>query len=103
MRIEKMGTGSLPATPTTAVCAGDTAPDPRGLHTCACVFLQISSVLDMEAVTFKKLVKGHAYSVTGAKQVVTWIGPALQGSPASWPILTSLEPVESCGRCLFPL
>lgn len=23
----------------------------------------------MEAVTFKKLVKGHAYSVTGAKQV----------------------------------
>lgn len=31
--------------------------------------LQISSVLDMEAVTFKKLVKGHAYSVTGAKQV----------------------------------
>uniref|UniRef100_G3UET3 Calpain-1 catalytic subunit n=1 Tax=Loxodonta africana TaxID=9785 RepID=G3UET3_LOXAF len=29
----------------------------------------ISSVLDMEAVTFKKLGKGHAYSVTGAKQV----------------------------------
>lgn len=23
----------------------------------------------MEAVTFKKLVKGHAYSVTGARQV----------------------------------
>ncbi|XP_019467185.1 calpain-1 catalytic subunit-like [Meleagris gallopavo] len=23
----------------------------------------------MEAVTFKKLVKGHAYSVTGAKQI----------------------------------
>ncbi|CAD7670086.1 unnamed protein product [Nyctereutes procyonoides] len=33
------------------------------------VSLQISSVLDMEAITFKKLVKGHAYSVTGAKQV----------------------------------
>uniref|UniRef100_A0A8C8YJ58 Calpain-1 catalytic subunit n=1 Tax=Prolemur simus TaxID=1328070 RepID=A0A8C8YJ58_PROSS len=31
--------------------------------------IDISSVLDMEAVTFKKLVKGHAYSVTGAKQV----------------------------------
>lgn len=39
------------------------------------VFLQISSVLDMEAVTFKKLVKGHAYSVTGAKQVQPWVGP----------------------------
>lgn len=26
----------------------------------------------MEAVTFKKLVKGHAYSVTGAKQVRLW-------------------------------
>ncbi|XP_006265030.1 calpain-1 catalytic subunit [Alligator mississippiensis] len=31
--------------------------------------IDISSVLDMESVTFKKLVKGHAYSVTGAKQV----------------------------------
>uniref|UniRef100_A0A8C5K8A0 Calpain-1 catalytic subunit n=1 Tax=Jaculus jaculus TaxID=51337 RepID=A0A8C5K8A0_JACJA len=31
--------------------------------------IDISSVLDMEAVTFKKLVKGHAYSVTGARQV----------------------------------
>ncbi|XP_065793781.1 calpain-1 catalytic subunit [Muntiacus reevesi] len=31
--------------------------------------IDISSILDMEAVTFKKLVKGHAYSVTGAKQV----------------------------------
>ncbi|NXT94589.1 CAN1 protein, partial [Anhinga rufa] len=31
--------------------------------------IDITSVFDMEAVTFKKLVKGHAYSVTGAKQV----------------------------------
>uniref|UniRef100_A0ABI7ZXS7 Calpain-1 catalytic subunit n=1 Tax=Felis catus TaxID=9685 RepID=A0ABI7ZXS7_FELCA len=31
--------------------------------------IDITSVLDMEAITFKKLVKGHAYSVTGAKQV----------------------------------
>ncbi|KAK2499461.1 hypothetical protein MC885_019129, partial [Smutsia gigantea] len=31
--------------------------------------IDISSILDMEAITFKKLVKGHAYSVTGAKQV----------------------------------
>lgn len=31
----------------------------------------------MEAVTFKKLVKGHAYSVTGAKQVR---GDAILGS-----------------------
>lgn len=33
-----------------------------------CVF-QITSAFDMEAVTFKKLVKGHAYSVTALKQV----------------------------------
>lgn len=45
--------------------------------TTARVFLQISSVLDMEAVTFKKLVKGHAYSVTGAQQVP--MGPSGQG------------------------
>ncbi|KAJ8392428.1 hypothetical protein AAFF_G00075530 [Aldrovandia affinis] len=31
--------------------------------------IDISSAFDMEAVTFKKLVKGHAYSVTGLKQV----------------------------------
>ncbi|XP_037546072.1 calpain-1 catalytic subunit-like [Nematolebias whitei] len=31
--------------------------------------IDISSALDMEAVTFKKLVKGHAYSVTGLRQV----------------------------------
>uniref|UniRef100_A0A674I406 Calpain-1 catalytic subunit n=1 Tax=Terrapene triunguis TaxID=2587831 RepID=A0A674I406_9SAUR len=31
--------------------------------------IDITSALDMEAVTFKKLVKGHAYSVTGAKQI----------------------------------
>ena len=30
---------------------------------------QITSAFDMEAVTFKKLVIGHAYSVTGLKQV----------------------------------
>uniref|UniRef100_A0A8C6S9N4 Calpain 1, (mu/I) large subunit a n=1 Tax=Neogobius melanostomus TaxID=47308 RepID=A0A8C6S9N4_9GOBI len=29
----------------------------------------ITSAFDMEAVTFKKLVKGHAYSVTGLKEV----------------------------------
>lgn len=31
--------------------------------------MQITSAFDMEAVTFKKLVKGHAYSVTGLKEV----------------------------------
>ncbi|KAM8971318.1 calpain-1 catalytic subunit-like isoform 1-T1 [Sarcophilus harrisii] len=31
--------------------------------------IDITSAFDMEAVTFKKLVKGHAYSVTGAQQV----------------------------------
>lgn len=35
------------------------------------LYLQISSAFDMEAVTFKKLVKGHAYSVTGLTQVPT--------------------------------
>uniref|UniRef100_A0A673BGG5 Calpain 1, (mu/I) large subunit a n=1 Tax=Sphaeramia orbicularis TaxID=375764 RepID=A0A673BGG5_9TELE len=31
--------------------------------------VSITSAFDMEAVTFKKLVKGHAYSVTGLKEV----------------------------------
>lgn len=46
--------------------------------TTARVTLQITSVLDMEAITFKKLVKGHAYSVTGAKQVPPHVGAVLQ-------------------------
>ncbi|XP_041802749.1 calpain-1 catalytic subunit-like isoform X1 [Chelmon rostratus] len=33
------------------------------------ILIQITSAFDMEAVTFKKLVKGHAYSVTGLKEV----------------------------------
>ncbi|XP_038147256.1 calpain-1 catalytic subunit [Cyprinodon tularosa] len=32
--------------------------------------IDITSALDMEAVTFKKLVKGHAYSVTAVEEVV---------------------------------
>ncbi|GLD74958.1 calpain-1 catalytic subunit-like protein [Lates japonicus] len=32
--------------------------------------IDITSSRDMEAVTFKKLVKGHAYSVTGVDEVV---------------------------------
>ncbi|XP_039594949.1 calpain-1 catalytic subunit-like [Polypterus senegalus] len=31
--------------------------------------IDITSAFDMESVTFKKLVKGHAYSVTGVKEV----------------------------------
>ncbi|XP_038654783.1 calpain-1 catalytic subunit-like [Scyliorhinus canicula] len=31
--------------------------------------IDITGAFDMEAVTFKKLVKGHAYSVTGVKEV----------------------------------
>lgn len=31
--------------------------------------IDITSAFDMEAITFKKLVKGHAYSVTGLKEV----------------------------------
>ncbi|XP_060762336.1 calpain-1 catalytic subunit isoform X2 [Neoarius graeffei] len=37
--------------------------------------IDITSTRDMEAVTFKKLVKGHAYSVTGVEEVV------FRGSP----------------------
>lgn len=33
------------------------------------VLLQISSQFDKEAVTFKKLVKGHAYSLTAVNEV----------------------------------
>lgn len=40
-----------------------------GNNVCLKYVFQISSAFDMEAVTFKKLVKGHAYSVTGLKQV----------------------------------
>ncbi|NXL77305.1 CAN1 protein, partial [Leptocoma aspasia] len=39
--------------------------------------IDITSAFDMEAVTFKKLVKGHAYSVTGAKQI-RYRGQALE-------------------------
>lgn len=56
---------------------------------------QISSVLDMEAVTFKKLVKGHAYSVTGAKQVP---GPPHWVLPASVPDLAPRACGRGCGR-----
>uniref|UniRef100_A0A4W4FT67 Calpain-1 catalytic subunit n=1 Tax=Electrophorus electricus TaxID=8005 RepID=A0A4W4FT67_ELEEL len=37
--------------------------------------IDISSSRDMEAVTFKKLVKGHAYSVTGVEEVVYRASP----------------------------
>eukprot|EP00075_Anas_platyrhynchos_P020549 XP_027309802.1 calpain-1 catalytic subunit-like [Anas platyrhynchos] len=60
---------------------------------------QITSAFDMEAVTFKKLVKGHAYSVTAFRDVnyrgqqeqlirirnpwgqVEWTGAWSDGSP----------------------
>ncbi|MEQ2197785.1 hypothetical protein XENOCAPTIV_003256 [Xenoophorus captivus] len=39
-------------------------------HQYAGIFhFQITTAFDMEAITFKKLVKGHAYSVTGLRQV----------------------------------
>ncbi|XP_037322450.2 calpain 1, (mu/I) large subunit a isoform X1 [Pungitius pungitius] len=43
----------------------------RGSQCCddVSILSQITSAFDMEAVTFKKLVKGHAYSVTGMKEV----------------------------------
>lgn len=33
------------------------------------ILLQITSAADSEAVTYQKLVKGHAYSLTGATEV----------------------------------
>uniref|UniRef100_A0A8D0A8N5 Calpain 1, (mu/I) large subunit b n=1 Tax=Sander lucioperca TaxID=283035 RepID=A0A8D0A8N5_SANLU len=36
--------------------------------------IDITSALDMEAVTFKKLVKGHAYSVTALREVNSYRG-----------------------------
>lgn len=33
--------------------------------------LQITSAAETEAITFQKLVKGHAYSVTAAEEVGT--------------------------------
>lgn len=74
--------------------------------TAAHVSLQISSVLDMEAITFKKLVKGHAYSVTGAKQVPAPMGafpggcflPPCLPLPV-WPVSRAVggaDPLISC-------
>uniref|UniRef100_A0A7N8XK82 Calpain 11 n=1 Tax=Mastacembelus armatus TaxID=205130 RepID=A0A7N8XK82_9TELE len=53
------------------VSAEHTGTTPRSmLHRIAnAITLKITSAFDMEAVTFKKLVKGHAYSVTGLKEV----------------------------------
>lgn len=45
------------------------------INACAFVPVQITSAFDMEAVTFKKLVKGHAYSVTGMKEVRQRLNP----------------------------
>jgi hypothetical protein len=42
----------------------------------------------MEAITFKKLVKGHAYSVTGAKQVLPWVEPGAGPGPSPPPCLS---------------
>uniref|UniRef100_A0A3B5M7W9 Calpain catalytic domain-containing protein n=1 Tax=Xiphophorus couchianus TaxID=32473 RepID=A0A3B5M7W9_9TELE len=64
--------------------------------------IDITSAFDMEAVTFKKLVKGHAYSVTGVRQVSSerlslsrldnpvWSGPA----SSEWNAIDSAEKDE---------
>lgn len=46
---------------------------------------QITSAFDMEAVTFKKLVKGHAYSVTAFRDV-SWLDETLMAikQPGQW-------------------
>lgn len=57
-----------------------------------CVMLshsQITSANDMEAVTFKKLVKGHAYSLTGVEEV-SW------NAEGFWTMTYSLGEGTSC-------
>uniref|UniRef100_A0A3B5QLK9 Calpain 1, (mu/I) large subunit b n=1 Tax=Xiphophorus maculatus TaxID=8083 RepID=A0A3B5QLK9_XIPMA len=73
--------------------------------------IDITSAFDMEAVTFKKLVKGHAYSVTGVRQLeyrgrqerlirirnpwgqVEWTG-AWSDSSSEWNAIDSAEKDE---------
>lgn len=63
---------------------------------------QITSAADSEAVTRQKLVKGHAYSVTGAEEVkhwgVPWVGSLVSTDPG-W---CSQGPVFELGRCVLP-
>ncbi|PKK16855.1 calpain-1 catalytic subunit, partial [Columba livia] len=49
--------------------------------------IDITSARDMEAVTFRQLVKGHAYSVTGARQVS---GAAFWGENSRFGVKTVL-------------
>lgn len=46
------------------------------IHSSFARSFQITSAFDMEAVTFKKLVKGHAYSVTAFRDV-SWLHETL--------------------------
>uniref|UniRef100_A0A3B3XWG5 Calpain 1, (mu/I) large subunit b n=1 Tax=Poecilia mexicana TaxID=48701 RepID=A0A3B3XWG5_9TELE len=71
--------------------------------------IDITSAFDMEAITFKKLVKGHAYSVTGVRQYrgrqerlirirnpwgqVEWTG-AWSDSSSEWNAIDSAEKDE---------
>uniref|UniRef100_A0A673BNJ7 Calpain 1, (mu/I) large subunit b n=1 Tax=Sphaeramia orbicularis TaxID=375764 RepID=A0A673BNJ7_9TELE len=65
--------------------------------------IDITSAFDMEAVTFKKLVKGHAYSVTGIRQrlirirnpwgQVEWTG-AWSDSSSEWDFVDPAEREE---------
>ncbi|XP_007541502.1 calpain-1 catalytic subunit-like isoform X1 [Poecilia formosa] len=73
--------------------------------------IDITSAFDMEAITFKKLVKGHAYSVTGVRQLeyrgrqerlirirnpwgqVEWTG-AWSDSSSEWNAIDSAEKDE---------
>uniref|UniRef100_A0A3B5M7X7 Calpain catalytic domain-containing protein n=1 Tax=Xiphophorus couchianus TaxID=32473 RepID=A0A3B5M7X7_9TELE len=73
---------------------------PRDLYR---IIGKITSAFDMEAVTFKKLVKGHAYSVTGVRQrlirirnpwgQVEWTG-AWSDSSSEWNAIDSAEKDE---------
>lgn len=47
---------------------------------CILLLLQITATAEIEAVTSLKLVKGHAYSITGAEEVSHLSGAIMQTS-----------------------
>lgn len=55
---------------------------------------QITSMADSEAITFQKLVKGHAYSVTGAEEVTPAGG--FHGSFSAWDCRVGPPSSHSC-------
>lgn len=77
--LEQLGMGVLcgkAACVSVSLARGGGAGSGQGeMHQFLVLSPQITSAFDMEAVTFKKLVKGHAYSVTGFTEVSGCLGP----------------------------